>query len=399
VVERRTENPCVASSILALGTMKKLSFESFFMPRFSCHFICHPVRFFSMRLTIDARMMGPANTRGIGRVVEELVKAIQPMKGADEVTLVQDAIPWYGVAEQTKLPDILSATRPDVVFFPHWNVPLLYRAPFVVMIHDLLLLHEPASAKISTKGFLTQLIKRIGYRIVLSHAIRGSKKILVPTEDVAADIRRFYRSAESKIVVIGEGMPVPDVDSVLQPPEQPPYLLMVGSAYPHKGHETFFDAWSVVAEAHPDLRLRIVGEKDVFMNRLIRLAEERKLPRIEFLGSVDDARLADLYRRATAYVFPSRFEGFGLPPLEALSHGCPALVSDIPVLREVLGNESVIFFQPSDSDAILRAISRVVSGGQETRAEAIRSARELAHRHSWRRSAEKTLQAIRESIS
>jgi glycosyltransferase involved in cell wall biosynthesis len=352
-----------------------------------------------MRLTIDARMMGPTNTRGIGRVVQEIVQAIAPLQGSDEVILLRDSIRWYGIEEQTRLPFLLRATKPDIVFFPHWNVPLLYRDPFVVMIHDLLLRHEPSSAKISTKGILTQWIKRLGYRIVLHHAIFASRKILVPTEDVANDIHHFYPRASSKIVVVGEGMPEPDAESDLKPPAVPPYLLMVGSAYPHKGHAAFFETWKILAQTYPDLHLKIVGEKDVFMKRLMRMVEESKLPRIEFLGSVSDEELASLYREATAYVFPTRFEGFGLPPLEALAHGCPALVSDIPVLREVLGNESVIFFQQGDSDGILGAVSRIVLGGQETRFAALRAARELARHHDWRNSAQLTLKALRDAMT
>src|SRR5207237_229701 len=163
---------------------------------------------------------------------------------------------------------------------------------------------------------LVRLLKRIGYRLVLSHAIRSSRRILVPTQFVADDVRHFYPNSSSKIVVTGEGMAVVSIPTTYKLTPNS-YLLYVGSAYPHKGLTDLVDAWPSISRDHPELTLKIAGSEDAFMKRLKQDVVQHKLERVHFLGYVDDAELDELYRHAIAFVYPSHFEGFGLPPLEA----------------------------------------------------------------------------------
>ncbi len=369
-----------------------------------------------MRIAIDARMTGAENTRGIGRYIEELVRAMIEVEPQNEYVMIDAKVPWYGLAEQMKMPEILRAARADVVHVPHWNVPLLYRGPLVVTIHDLLLRHEPASAKASTHNFLTRRVKRIGYRLTLDHAISAAKKILVPTQFVADDVTHFYPRAAPKIVVTGEGMPS-KVESRKSKVEShgglldfetfrlsTPFLLYVGSAYPHKGLGDLLAAWEKIAETHPDLRLVIAGEMDVFMKRAKSKVESRKSKvaddsRITFLGRVTDAKLRDLYAHATAFVYPSHFEGFGLPPLEAIAAGCPVISSDAGPLRDVLGADGAIFFRAGDVNDILRAVTELLFDVAERRKRLPEIARRLAERWSWTRAAEITLAAYKSILS
>lgn len=366
-----------------------------------------------MRIAIDARMRGAENTRGIGRYIEELVRAMIEIEPQNEYVMIDAKIPWYGIEEQMKMPTILRATRADVVHVPHWNVPLMYRslrqsadAALVVTIHDLLLRHEPASAKASTRNFLTRAVKRIGYRLTLDHAISAARKILVPTQFVADDVARFYPEAQRKVVVTGEGMPGEGVGrkGVVRS-ESPtayallptPYFLYVGSAYPHKGLEDLLGAWETISREHPELRLVIAGEMDVFMQRVKSFAEKKHLPRVEFLGRVNDGHLRDLYGHATAFVYPSHFEGFGLPPLEAIAAGCPVISSDAGPLRDVLGEDGAIFFRAGDGNGIIRAVTELLRTLPERQNRLPEIARRLADRWSWRRAAEATLAAYREA--
>jgi glycosyltransferase involved in cell wall biosynthesis len=364
-----------------------------------------------MRILIDARMMGPENTRGLGRYIEELIRALLDLapehryvlvtrtakhpfvEHASVETLVAD-IPWYGMEEQRCMPAIIASAKADVVHIPHWNVPLSYRGPLVVTIHDLLLRHVPESAKASLRGPLVSLVKRVGYRLAVSHAMKAARSILVPTQFVAEDIRHFYPSVVGKVDVTGEGMPPLHIPaSNFQLPTSPPYLLYVGAAYPHKGVSDLLDAWPAIAAKHSELRLKIGGELDVFMQRLKASAEQRGLVRIEFSGRVPDAELARLYAGALAFVYPSHFEGFGLAPLEAIAAGCPVISSDAGALVEVLGKNGAIFFRAGDANAILGAVERVVNDPKTARLRTAEAARELAARHTWRHAAERTLEA------
>ena len=370
-----------------------------------------------MRIAIDARMMGPENTRGIGRYVEELVHAMldrapehqyvlivrtssHPFASHPSVETVVADIPWYGLREQLELPRILRQIGADVIHFPHWNVPLFFRGRFIVTIHDLLLRHVPTSSKISTRHPLIAKLKHLGFRLVLAHAISGAAKILVPSNATKDDVATLYPKAVEKIVVTGEGMP--EVKSVATDDQESRgengYLLYVGAAYPHKGVQDILSAWPLIHERYPNLRLQIAGELDIFMKTLRDQAISSKLSHVSFPDRVSDARLSELFQYATAFIFPTHFEGFGLPPLEAIAHGCPVLCSDIPVMREVLGDDGAIFFRVGDSNAILTAVQEVMSGPEVAREKTKRSASVLAARHSWHHAAERTI-SVYESVS
>ncbi len=377
-----------------------------------------------MKIAIDARMMGPDATRGIGRYVEELVGAMLAIAPEHRYVLVTRTlthrfvdhpsvetivanVPWYGVAEQVRMPKVFAAIQADLVHVPHWNVPVRYHGPLIVTIHDLILRHTPDSAKISTRSAPARWIKRLGYRFVLGRAISHASKILVPTQYVAKDVGRFYPASRTKLCVTGEGMPGLEIRSV-KPEDQEgsdhelratsfagnaPYLLYVGSAYPHKGLEDLLSAWQEIASAYPDLHLKIAGERDGFMQKIETSVTSQQLPRITFLGRVSDTDLKGLYEQAAGFVFPSHDEGFGLPPLEALAHGCPVLSSDAGPLPEVLGPDGAIFFRVGQPNAILAAVHTLMSDQETARRKAVSAARSLALRHSWTHAARATLDA------
>lgn len=363
-----------------------------------------------MRIGIDARMMTAQATRGIGRYIEELVRAmlvlapehryalvtrraIHPFSSHPSVETVVADVPWYGFAEQVRMPGILSSLKADVLHVPHWNVPLVTRSVSVMTVHDLLLRHEPMSARISTHRPLVAALKRGGYRLTLAAALRHAKKILVPTEFTAADLRTLYPHTTDKIVITGEGMDHHEAFPTLvsSRPPQSKYLLYIGSAYPHKGLDLLVDVWEDIEAMHHDLRLKIAGTDDVFMQRLKDEVRKRKLTRIDFLGYVTEEDLPDLYADALAFVYPSRFEGFGLPPLEALQAGCPVISSDAAALPEVLGAEGAFFFQSGSRTGILQAVEEVLRNPELARRKIAATLDGLRFRHDWMKTAQRTL--------
>ncbi len=358
-----------------------------------------------MRMAIDARMMGPEVTRGIGRYIQELVRALldredahglvllvrdpetSPFLGHPRVEHLRADVPWYTMREQIQMPGFFRRARADLVYIPHWNVPLMMGQPFVMMIHDLILLHQPTSAKASTRHPIVSVIKRAGFRTVLSYAARRAATIFVPTQWVADDVRRFLRVPSERVIVTGEGIAsFPEQDSSLVPTQ--PYLLYTGSAYPHKRLDLLFTAWRRLADRFPAHELVVAGEIDVFMRAFVEQARVERWPRVRFLGRVSDAQLVALYARASALVFPSSQEGFGLPPVEALSFGCPVISSDATSLPEVLPKAGVRFFRDGDVDDMMRAIDAVLSHADLFRNAAAESRAWVLERHRWEQVAE-----------
>ncbi|MHB8830815.1 MAG: glycosyltransferase family 4 protein [Patescibacteria group bacterium] len=370
-----------------------------------------------MRIGIEARMMGPENTRGVGRYIQELVTAMIEVAPENDYVLVTRTsdhalsgrvetvvadLPWYSWKEQTQMGQILKDLKADMVHIPHWNVPLGYSGPLVTTIHDLLLRHQPDSAKTSTRSWPVRLAKRLGFRLVLDHAIKSSRRICVPTEFTKQDLLNFYPAANGKVVVTGEGIASLKDKNDLKPPllkgESKRFLLYVGSAYPHKRLDLLIEAWKEASRQWPDMELVIAGELDVFMQRLKDEAQRQNLARIKFLGKVSDSQLSELYQGALALVFPSSFEGFGLTPLEALAYGCPVVSSDSTCLPEVLGKKGVIYFKSGSKDGMLEAIKTVVDNQKEFQKQTLEAGVELAARHSWKQAAAKTLQAYQSAV-
>lgn len=346
-----------------------------------------------MRIAIDARMMGAGNTRGIGRYIHETVEAMRAVAPEHEYVLLRPRIRWYTFAEQLRMPGVLSDARAEIVWVPHWNVPLAYRGPLVITIHDLLLLYQPASAKASTRGPIISWMKRVGHRLILRNAIRRASAILVPTDTVRRDVAERYPHAVAKLVVTGEGVSsLPDARG--PSPVDGPYLFYFGSAYPHKRVDLLLAAWRTLSVSRPDLSLVIGGERDIFMKRWMDEAARLNLSRVHFPGRLADEQLSSYLTHAVAHVHPSSFEGFALPSLEALSMGCPTVVADIPLMREVLPSRGVFFFKNGDADDMIRAIETVLEDSEAAHAAARLGGDEAARRHDWQTVARRTLKAL-----
>ena len=361
-----------------------------------------------MRIAIDARMMGAENTRGIGRYIHELIGAMlelrtdhcfvllhrdperSPFFGHDGVEHIRADVQWYTFAEQLRMPMLIKNARADLLHVPHWNVPFLQKTPFIVTIHDLLLLHQQASAKASTRSPFLFFVKQLGYRAALLHAAHRSRAICVPTEFVKNDLVESFHTPPGKIVVTGEGLsalPEPDVTHV----PSSTFLFYVGSAYPHKRLDLLLDGWATLASRHMDMHLVIAGEKDVFMNRHESRVREQHLPRVDFVGRLTDAELAGFFSRACLFIFPTSHEGFGLPPIEALSQGCPVVASDIPPLREVLPQSGVSFFREGDVNDMIRNVEAQLARHADAKRGAHAGGQEVRERHRWLAVAERTI--------
>lgn len=240
------------------------------------------------------------------------------------------------------------AGRPfDLVHTAHLPAPRSLAVPYTLTIHDL------RSLDLDSAPFVRRLV---GDRVV-GGAIRGARRVLTVSEAMRERIREGFPGARGRVDVVGNG-----ADHLpLQPrePADPPFLLHVGHVEPRKNLEQLVRALAVDASLP-----RVVlagGAKGAELERLFELATELGVRgRIDARADVDDAGLAALYAAAACAVFPSRLEGFGIGPAEALRADCPTAVSDVPAHREVTG-DAAERFALDDPDALVAAVARARS--------------------------------------
>ena len=345
---------------------------------------------FFMRIGIDVRLQ---NESGVGRYIRNLVEWLPKIDKKNEYSLIAPKIRWHSLKEQILFPRVLEKEGFDLVHFPYFSVPALYKGPFVVTIHDLTINHFP-TGKASTLSYPVYLLKHLGYRFVLKQAIKNAKKIIVPSKSTKKEILEHFTIPEKKIVVIYEGVSekIKNNRTVLRSSKrtvlEKSYFLYVGNAYPHKNLERLSEAFLKLK----DLKLILVGREDYFYTRLKKKVKEMGLSnQVIFYGEANDQELSWLYQNAIALVLPSLMEGFGLPALEAMACGSLVLASDIPALKEVCG-ETAVYFDPYNVEEMEDKMSHVLTRddkGQYQRR--IREGKERAKMFSWKKMAEQTL--------
>ena len=369
-----------------------------------------------MRILIDARLYGLENT-GIGRYVMNLVDNLTNIdtkndyvillrqKYFDSLTLPSN---WkkvladfhhYSLAEQIKLPGLIKSEQADVVHFPHFNVPLLFNGNFVVTIHDMLM-HKSVGLSATTLSPAKYFLKRLAYRSVFDHAIKKSRKVIVPSNTVKEEISAEYKICPDKIVVTYEGFDSKIVSGKAAPKMDKPYFVFIGNAYPHKNLGNLIKAINILNNKNPQSAiLAISSSRNVFTQRMKDLIEKENASKfVKLLGFVPDDALGSLLKDSSAFVFPTFSEGFGLPGLEAMNAGTLVLASDIPVLKEVY-KDNAIYFDPKDPEKIADAMEQALSMQESIRLERIKKAKEFVKTYSWDKMARQTLKVYAESCN
>ena len=396
-------------------------------------------RFKIMRIGIDARFYGPIG-KGLGRYTQEVVDNIiritsaEPGAGFDYVVFlspdnydefvcaepwvkkVRLALPWYSWSEQLFFPLYIFKEKIDLMHFPHFNVPIFTPVKFVVTIHDLILTRFPTLRATTLSPWLYRL-KNFGYRLVISTAVRRARRIIAVSRFTKQDIISKFPVKAEKIEVIYEGVAnlakgqdslfVAKLDleeTLAQHHIQGEFILYVGNAYPHKNLDRLLKAFSRLHQINPARRLVLVGRDDYFYQQAKAQARALNLYQPEnqnspviFPGYVPDAQLEVLYASARLYVFPSLYEGFGLPPLEAMARGCPVASSDRASLPEILG-PAAEYFNPEDESDIVAKLSRLLDDASR-RAELVDLGREQVKKYSWWECARLTLEEYRRALS
>lgn len=360
-------------------------------------------------IVIDARFYRQS-TAGLGRYSRELITELArldrdnrysilltpadrleyKLKATNFTPVVVD-IPHYSLAEQWKLPSILRSLKPDLVHYLNFNHPILSPQPFIVTIHDLIMLHQPTQ---------TSPLRRLAFLANLHHAASASRYVITPTKFVADDVAQSLRLNPTKIKPIYEGAFTPQQPKSSDsktPAKNNPYLLAVAQWRPHKGLVELIEAWSTVAD-ELDLDLILPGKPSANFPELANSIQilAQKQPRLILPGFVSDEKLSQLYAEALAFVFPSHAEGFGLPPLEAMAHQTPVLANRASTMPELLG-EAALYFDTNQPASIQKAI-RQITTDTKLRHELIKRGDQQLTKYSWAKMAAETLALYQEIL-
>jgi alpha-1,3-rhamnosyl/mannosyltransferase len=378
-----------------------------------------------MRIGIDARYVYD-HFPGIGRYVANLVRALSELThehtlvllgnpdlpntrhdlgaltGQSNVEVVVVKIKPFSLEEQLVLPRLVRRLRLDVLHSPYYVKPYApLSCPSVVTIYDLIGRRFPKT--LSRHG-------RWLYRLSMGLAVRSARAIITISESAREDIAFAYRLPREHVAVTplaADRSFTPQTTEVIETvreiyhlPER--YVLYLGSNKPHKNLERLIRAWERVTQdnAAQNSWLVIAGHYDPHYPEARNMVLERGLSEsVRFIANVAEHDLPALYSGALAFVFPSYYEGFGLPPLEAMACGTPVLCAYASSLPEVVGNAALTFdpYNFIEQAEELRRILHNSALRRTLRAQGLRRAAQF----SWQRTAEATLgvyeRAARES--
>jgi glycosyltransferase involved in cell wall biosynthesis len=362
------------------------------------------------RIVIDARELRTSTGRYVERLIYHLQDIDTDLKHRYIILLKpKDLEGWkprskrfravacsakeFTFAEQTRLLFQLWRLRPNLVHFGMTQQPVLYFGRTVTTMHDLTTLRFDNPAK----NKLIFTIKQWVYERVIHWVARKSRHIMVPTEYVKDDIAKYTRSNSRKITVTYEGSDQVSATAEAVPElVDQPFIMYVGRPTPHKNLGRLIDAFAIIKQSQPDLKLVLVGKTDSNYRRMERYVAKRGVPDVIFTGFVEDSQLHWLYENCAAYAFPSLSEGFGLPAVEAMASGAPVAASNATCIPEVLG-DAAVYFDPLDVDDMAKVITRVLTK-PELRRELVKAGRKQSAKYSWKRMAEQTLAIYKSAL-
>ena len=366
-----------------------------------------------MRVAIDVRKL---HDFGIGTYIRNLLRHLARLDQASEYVLlcakddmnvaatlgpnfrtVLEPSGHYSIAEQVHVPWVLWREKPDVFHAPHYVLPPAVPCRAVVTIHDCIHLRFPQ--------YLPSRFAYLYARASIWAAAHRADRILTVSEASKQDILHYVHVPADRIQVTYNAL---DEQFGASPSEAElalvreryqlhhPFVLYVGNIKPHKNLVRLIDAFAGLRrDGFPDLTLLIIGDQISKLPALRHAVHAHKLHKhVRFLGFLNDQTLAALYKLASVFVFPSLYEGFGLPPLEAMASGTPVVTSNVSSLPEVAGDAAVLV-DPLDTVDIKNGIKRVLTD-DVLRADLRRKGLARARHFSWHDSVARTLAIYRE---
>lgn len=364
-----------------------------------------------MKIAIDIREAGHEKT-GKGWYTYNLVHELLKLDHENEYVLYTDAekhplgnfknakvkvikaksIQWHLKA----LKDI-KAEKAEVFFAPtSYIIPAL--APknlkTIITIHDLVAFLFPNTH--SAKAVLIE-------RLTLKKAIKKARSILVVSENTKKDLLKKFQYPTDKIFLtpcapsefFREAIDEKELEKLKKKYQLPEnFILAVGTLEPRKNFPNLIKSFVIIKRKYPDYKLVIVGKKGWKFKQIEEALKQYNLQNdVIFPGYLDDQELHKMYAIAKVFVFPSLYEGFGIPPLEAMASGCPVVSSNVASMPEVIGQAGLLI----DPKNALKMADAIISlfENEQVRNMMIERGRVQADKFSWKKSAEKTLEVIK----
>lgn len=325
----------------------------------------------NMKLFIDCRMLGSG---GIGTYLESILPYLllnnectllcfpsqtQKLTSYTEnknCNIIETEIPTFSIKELLFFPSSLRKVinSCDAYYSPYCNVPSGIKIPVFTTIHDVVFLDIAGlSSKLGT----------IARKFFYQHAINRSKTVFTVSKFSADRIAANLKTKKTKIVITYNSVPqwFTEKNASAQPVSKDNSILFVGNIKKHKGLTTLLEAFSTCIKDGLDAKLVIVGNADNFRSGDTQIAEKLSSlsdSNIIFTGKISDEELKNYYQKARLLVQPSLYEGFGMPPMEALVSGTNVILTDIPVFKEIYEGFPVTFFESQNSTELAEKIKQ-----------------------------------------
>jgi len=326
---------------------------------------------FDLQVTVDGRSLVPART-GIGvhtaEIAGRLDVSVPPViashagitnrQGIEHCRFRVDPAPNGILWQQFVLPDIV---KEGVLWGPFGTIPMTLRVPAVVTLHDFSSITMPGRHRLKTLA---------SFNLFIGRSLERARRVAAVSRAVAEEAVRWFGVARPKIEIVPNG-----VDEFFQPGgDEGDFILFVGTLEPRKGTDVLFAAWWSLPEPRPPLI--VCGDPGWGV---------RMPDGVQTTGWVDRGRLRSLYQRARVFVYPSRYEGFGIPPLEAMACGTPVIATRTGAIAEYAA-DAALLIDPGDPRALREAMLRLLrdpSLRRDLRARGL----ERARHYRWERSA------------
>lgn len=360
-------------------------------------------------ITIDARMI---KNSGIGTYTQNMITAIagnynltllgnydtlNSFSWSKDVNIIPSTSPIYSLNEQTELPEKIQPC--DLFISPHYNIPLkgIKASKRAVVIHDVN--HLTNINRIS-------IIKKLYAKYVINSAIKKSDKVITVSEFSKSEINK-YTISKKDISVIYCGLDTKKIRSKIS--EEPTeriklkynlpenYILYIGNVKPHKNIDILIKAMKFLGE-FPDMKLVAVGvQHNEILQKLKAINSTDLEKNIYTIQYVENDELPLLYKNAQCFVFPSIYEGFGIPPIEAMICDCPVLASNAASIPEVCG-DAALFFNPNNVKELVGNIVSILKN-KNLRSELIQKGSKNAKRFSIENFRKKLINTINDTIA
>lgn len=369
-----------------------------------------------MRIGINLLYLIPGKVGGTETYARELISTIEQylQKGdklilycgresaptfieSDKLVIV--TLPLYSenrlarlIFEQTLLPIKLIQDKIDVIFSLGYTAPFMHSCPSVVTIHDLNWYYHPEDFT---------FINRLAWRWMTVYSIKSSTQIISISSSTALSLNKILQVPRDKITTILLGSSNVSKQTTRQSYKslaklgvKKPYLFSVLAGYPHKNLISLLQAFNRLKRQYPELSLVVcgLGGRSDASNALF-ISSNKLNKSVKMVGYVHDADLNSLYQEAEVFVFPSAYEGFGIPVIEAMTHELPVVSSNAFSLQEVVGDGGILV-DPYDVDGYVRAITKLLESPIE-RSNWIKRGKKRASELKWEDTAQSTLELLK----